>query len=71
VLGSFKGTRDGKAFTLPLRGTVNKQNMLTLNGSKNDTEIKLTGKLSAKGADGNLSGKVYGKPFRADYKAPK
>jgi hypothetical protein len=71
ILGSFKGLRDGKKFTIPLRGSLGKDNTFTLSGGSGDNGIKVTGKVSASGAAGGIDGKIFGKPVGARYDAKK
>jgi hypothetical protein len=70
VLGSLKGLRDGKKFSIPLRGTLDKNsNSFTLTGSQGGSTVKVTGKVMPKLAAGGIEGKVFDKPINARYEA--
>lgn len=71
VLGSFKGLRDGKRFTISLRGNVDKSGSMLLNGSMGTNRVTLRGKLTKSGASGSLDGSIYSKPLNARFNAPK
>lgn len=71
VLGSFKGLRDGKRFTISLRGNVDKSGSMLLNGSMGTNRVTLRGKLTKSGASGSLDGSIYAKPLNARFNAPK
>lgn len=71
VLGSFKGLRDGKRFTISLRGNVDRGGSINMSGTMGTNRVDLRGTLTKNGASGTLSGSIYGKDFRANFNAPK
>jgi hypothetical protein len=71
VLGSFKGLRDGKRFTISLRGNVDKSGSMVLNGTMGQNRIGLRGNLNKSGATGSIDGQIYGKAVNARFNAPK
>ena len=46
VLGSFKGLRDGKRFSISLRGNVDKSGSMVLNGTMGQNRVGLRGNLT-------------------------
>lgn len=71
IKGYFKGKRSGKAFNVPLKGTVSKKDgSFSISGRMGQSRVKGRGTANKTGeASGSLSGSIFSKGFRARFKA--
>ncbi len=71
VLASFKGKREGKLFSLILRGEVKKGGVFTATGKKGTATASITGTIKKGSAVGSVSGSINKKPYNTRFNAKK
>lgn len=69
VRGQFRGEREGRAFMIPFNGTVSENGQITATGERGGHSVNLTGRLTANGATGEVTGQVHQRDYRLRYRA--
>ena len=67
--GQFRGEREGRAFTIPFTGTVGEDGRITATGERGGHTVNIAGRLTANGAQGELTGQVHQRDYRVRYNA--
>ena len=68
IVGRFQGKRDGRGFSIPLKGTI-EQGQVTAAGRRGPNEVRLTGSYTSDGIDGALQGLINKEGYRVSFKA--
>ncbi len=69
VMGSFKGKREGKAFMIPLKGSISKDGSITASGNKGPNNARVTAKYKSDTVAGSVKGAVNQKGFDVGFSA--
>ncbi|WP_199589831.1 hypothetical protein [Lujinxingia litoralis] len=69
VTGTVRGNREGAAFAIPFSGEVSRGGDINATGERNGNTVKVSGKLTAAGAAGELQGSVHQRDYKVNYNA--
>lgn len=67
IRGTFRGEREGRAFMVNFSGTVGQDGSINISGERGGNTVNMTGRLTAAGATGELSGRVHQRDYRVRY----
>lgn len=69
VLGSFQGTREGKGFSIPVKGEMSKDGKFQARGNKGPNQARVTGRYKSGQLNGSIQGSINKKGLRVNYTA--
>ncbi len=71
VVGSFQGKREGKAFSVPLKGNITDSGTFTAEGERAKNTMKMTGMYKSGELHGACQGMIHDRAARVAFKATK
>ena len=67
--GSFQGKREGKGFSIPVNGEIQKDGAFTATGNRGPNNARVTGRYKSNQVQGSIQGTINKQGFRVNYVA--